>query len=79
MNCKTLFAVSITFAAFVLAHPGSAGAQNSFANDSNVSASASQGEAAQMVPAQAILDKGIDAKKMQPGEQFRLHCARRFS
>ncbi len=71
MNCKTLFAVSTTFAAFVLAHPGSAGAQNSFASESNVSASASQSEASQMVPAQAVLDKGIDARKMQPGEQFR--------
>ncbi|MGA2909797.1 MAG: hypothetical protein ABSE36_19010 [Terracidiphilus sp.] len=71
MNCKSLFAVSITFAASVLAQSGSARAQTSFASDSNVSASASQSEASQMVPAQAVLDKGIDARKMQPGEQFR--------
>jgi hypothetical protein len=71
MNSKTLFAVSITFATFSLAQPGFAGAQNSFATDSNVSASAAQSEASQMVPAQAVLDKGIDARKMQPGEQFR--------
>jgi hypothetical protein len=72
MNSKTIFAVSIAFAAFALAHPVSAHAQNSMsAPDPAVSADAAQSEASQMVPAQAVLDKGIDAKKMQPGEQFR--------
>lgn len=71
MNRKTLVAVSLTFATFALAHPGSARAQNSYTSSANVSGSASQSEASRMVPAQAVLDKGIDARKMQPGEKFR--------
>ncbi len=73
MNSKAILAVSIAFAIFALAHPGVACAQDSTnvsTTDPNVSASVAQREASRMVPAQAVLEKTIDAKKMQPGEQF---------
>jgi hypothetical protein len=72
MNSKTIFAISIAFAAFALVPPVSARAQNpTNASGPAVSANAAKREASRMVPAQAVLDNGIDAKKMQPGEQFR--------
>jgi hypothetical protein len=73
MRSKTIFVVSIAFTTCAFVCPGFASAQHS-TNGSSVDPSTTQSqarsEAAQMVPAQAVLDKGIDAKKMQPGEQF---------
>lgn len=74
MNNKSIFTISIAFAACAFLYPGSASAQNSTAADSvdpSVPAAAAQSEASRMVAADAILDNGIDAKKVQPGEQFR--------
>ncbi len=74
MRSKTTLVVSIAFTTCALIYPGLASARNSTNRstvDPSVSQSQSQREASQMVPAQAILDKGIDAKKKQPGEQIR--------
>lgn len=74
MRCKVTFAVSTLFATCAFVYPGLASAQDA-TNSSSAGAGVSQGQsraaAAQMVPAEAILDHGIDAKKMQPGAQFR--------
>lgn len=73
MRRKATLAVSIAFATCALLHPQSASAQNSTnvsMPDPNVSLSTAQREAALMVPAQATLDKAIDARKIQPGQQF---------
>lgn len=74
MRSKTIFVVSMAFAASALVCPQLTFAQDS-TNGSQVDSSATprgaQREAAQMVPAQAFLDNSIDAKKMRPGEQFR--------
>lgn len=45
--------------------------QFSHAQDMNHSNSSAQAQAAQMVPAQAVLATRIDASKMQPGTKFR--------
>ena len=74
MKSKNILTLSIAFAACALLYLGSASAQNSTAADSvdpSVPTSVAQNEASQMVAADAILDNGIDAKKVQPGEQFR--------
>ena len=74
MRMNTALVIPIALATCALVYPGLVRAQDS-TNGSSVDPSASQGqsqnEAAQMVPAQATLDKGIDAKKIQPGAQFR--------
>lgn len=73
MRRKATLAVSIAFATCALLHPQSTSAQNSTnvsMPDPNVSLSTAQREAALMVPAQATLDKAIDARKIQPGQQF---------
>ncbi len=73
MKRKSIFTISIAFAACALLYPGSASAQNSTAAssvDPIVPTSVAQNEASQMVAADAVLDSGIDAKKVQPGEQF---------
>lgn len=74
MRSKTIFVVSIAFTTCALFCPRFASARNS-TNGSTVAPSASptvaQREASRMVPAQAVLERGIDAKKMQSGEQFR--------
>jgi hypothetical protein len=57
-----------------LVYPAVASAQNSTQADSvdpSVPVSVAQQEASEMVAAQAILDDAIDAKKVQPGQQFR--------
>ena len=74
MKCKTTFVVSMALATSALLYPSFAGAQRS-TNGSTVDPSATpraaQREASRMVPAQAVLDKGIDARKVQSGEEFR--------
>jgi hypothetical protein len=46
--------------------------QDAQATDNNTAPSATQDSAAaQMVPAQAVLENDLDAKKAQPGQQFR--------
>jgi hypothetical protein len=79
MSHRALPCASVAFAcAFLLSagagHARSANAQTaqpqSSYNEPVPAAAASM--AAQMVPAQAVLDKNIDARKAQMGEQFRL-------
>ncbi|HEY1805426.1 MAG TPA: hypothetical protein VGG45_13205 [Terracidiphilus sp.] len=74
MKSKSTFIVSIAFTTCALVFPGLVSAQsspNNSAADLSATPAGAQSEASQMVPAQAVLDKGIDAKKVQPGQQFR--------
>jgi hypothetical protein len=74
MKSKSIFTISIAFAMSTLVYPAVASAQNSTQADSvdpSVPVSVAQQEASEMVAAQAILDDAIDAKKVQPGQQFR--------
>jgi hypothetical protein len=72
MRIRPLTTISLSIAAGVLLCPPAARAQTP---DAQSSGSAVSGEAAslaaQMVPAQAVLDKDLDAKKSQPGQEFR--------
>ena len=77
MRCKATFAVSIAFTTCALLYPSLASARNATNGSTNDSTAtpaapmAAQHEASQMVAAQAVLDKGIDARKVQRGDQFR--------
>ncbi len=74
MRSKSIFVVWIALATCVLVYPRSASARNSShaaAADPSVPSAVVRREASLMVPAQAVLEKAIDARKMQPGEQFR--------
>ena len=74
MRIKAMFALSVAFATCALLSPGSANARSTANNpsvDPSVPSSVAKREAARMVPAQAILENQIDARKMQPGQQFR--------
>ena len=74
MNNKSIFTISIAFAACALLYPGFASAKNPAAVDSvdpSVPAGVAQTEASQMVAADAVLTNSIDARKVQPGEKFR--------
>jgi hypothetical protein len=74
MKTKSITTFSIAFAICTFVYPAAASAQNSTQADwvdPSVPASVAQHEASRMVPAQAILVDAIDAKKMQPGQQFR--------
>ncbi len=73
MKSKAVLTFSIALATCGLVYPRFTCAQNSTAPssvDPSVPASVARQDASRMVPAQAVLDKGIDAKKMQTGEQF---------
>lgn len=73
MRSTSIFAVSIAFATCALFCPKPAQAQttDSTAESSpSMSAAAAGQVASEMVPAQAVLAQAIDAKKMQPGQQF---------
>lgn len=74
MKIRSIFTISTAFAACALLFPGFASAKNSAAVDSvdpSVPAGVAQNEASRMVAADAVLINGIDARKVQPGEQFR--------
>lgn len=74
MKTKSIVTISIAFAICTFVYTAAASAQNSTQADSvdpSVPASVAQHEASQMVAAQAILVDAIDAKKVQPGQQFR--------
>lgn len=73
MSSRSIFAVSIAFASCALFCPNLVRAQSSNQQaefDQNVPAATAQNEAAQMVPAQAVLAQAIDGRKMQPGQEF---------
>jgi len=74
MRERTLYTISIAIACCALLCPRNVQAQatpNSPARQDNVDTSAAQSAAAQMVPAQAVLEKDLDARKAQRGQQFR--------
>jgi len=74
MRSKNIFVVSMAFATCALVYPSLASARNSTNGatvDPSATPKAAQREASEMVPAQATLEKGIDAKKVRSGEQFR--------
>lgn len=62
-------AFAIAIATCALAYPACARAQNS--NITNVSPGAAS-VAARMVPAQAVLDKTLNARKIEPGQQIQM-------
>lgn len=75
MRINAVLAVSIAFAACALLCPGFADARGSNNDPTfgpSVSPAVAQRVAARMVPAEAVLDQAIDARKMQPGQQFRV-------
>jgi hypothetical protein len=73
MNKSSLLTVSTLIACGALLIPGAARAKTSGANGagSGEVSAAAESMAAQMVPAQAVLDKDLDARKTQPGQEFR--------
>lgn len=68
MNKKTT--LSIAFASLCLSLSGALPASAQSSGPSTTDAAA-QSEAQQMVPAQVVLAKDLDAKKVQPGTEFR--------
>ncbi len=72
MRSRPIFAVSIALASCTLFCPMPASASSSHVAEFNetVPSATAKREATEMVPAQAVLAQEIDAKKMQPGEQF---------
>lgn len=73
MRSRPIFAVSIALASCTLfcAMPASASSASRVAKfNETVPSAAAEREATEMVPAQVVLAQEIDAKKMQPGEQF---------
>ncbi len=68
MKSRFIFVVSIAVASCALFCPKSVIAQSADFNN-NASPAAEQ-QAAQMVPAEAVLAQDINAKKIQPGQQF---------
>jgi hypothetical protein len=74
MSSKAVLAVSIAFTTCALIYPRlthAQDAQNTTSPNSSATPAAAQQEASQMVPAEAVLANGIDAKKVQSGQQFR--------
>ncbi len=69
MRTKGIIAVSIALTTAALLYPSLAGAQNSASGPAN--SPRAQAAASQMVPAEATLDKPIDARKAHPGEEFK--------
>lgn len=74
MRSRVIFAVSIAFAACAFLFPGSARARNATVAPKTGSSAVSivaKRVAARMVPAEAVLENGIDARKVQAGQPFR--------
>src|ERR1700690_41913 len=73
MRNGTLFRLGVSFAGFVLLGAAIASPQSTQKPQSpnNTISPMAQGLAAQMVPAQAVLDKELDSRKAQPGQEFR--------
>jgi hypothetical protein len=74
MRERAFFTISLAFACCALICPRGAQAQamqNPQSADDSVNSSAAQSVAAQMVPAEVVLEKDLDARKVQPGQQFR--------
>lgn len=73
MRNRVPFLILMTLACFALLWTGSTKARAIQATQpaNNADLSNEQNVAEQMVPAQAVLDSNIDARKMQPGQQFR--------
>jgi hypothetical protein len=73
MRIRALSTISLLLASGVLLYPSKAYAQAPDAQTSDTNAVSPEAEsaAAQMVPAAAVLDKALDAKKAQAGQEFR--------
>jgi hypothetical protein len=73
MRICALSTFSLALACGVVLCPGKALAKTQAAQSTggNAVSAAAQSLAEQMVPAEAVLDKALDAKKTQPGQQFR--------
>lgn len=72
MRSSSIFAISIALVSCTLFCPRFAKASSSDSTFSEtIPRAIAQHEAAQMVPAEAVLAQEINAKKMKPGEQFR--------
>jgi|SRR5579863_7543332 len=69
MRTRGMFAISIALTTAALLYPGLTSAQNSASGPADPPQA--QGVASQMVPAEATLDKPIDARKVHPGEEFK--------
>jgi hypothetical protein len=74
MKILGLSTIPLAFACGVLLCSGTAYAQAQDAQPSNTDAisPAAESIADQMVPAEAVLEKELDAKKAQPGQEFRV-------
>jgi hypothetical protein len=70
MNKFAIMTVSTVFACSTLL-PGAAWGRNAAANGSGDDSTQASSVAAQFVPAQAVLEKDLDARKTQAGQQFR--------
>ncbi|MFZ0338983.1 MAG: hypothetical protein WAL45_13185 [Terracidiphilus sp.] len=74
MRSKTVLVLAIAVAAFIFFGSEAASAKNPSSEmglHGAVAAAKAQNEAAQMVPAAAVLTQEIDARKLHAGEQFR--------
>jgi len=73
MRICALSTFSLVVTCGALLYPGNANAKAPVAQSSgmNAASAAAESEAAQMVPAAAVLDKALDARKAQAGQEFR--------
>jgi hypothetical protein len=71
MRCETVLSLSLAVASLALFSPRPAQAQMTADSPSDSASQAAQQEADEMVPAQIELLRGLDARKIQPGQQFR--------
>jgi hypothetical protein len=77
MRNRALSTVSVAVASGILLCPQLARAQapDAQASTNNTISAATESAAAQLVPAQAVLDKDLDARKARPGQEFRATLA----
>jgi hypothetical protein len=76
MKNRAPLSISIALACCAFPFPGIATAQatqgaQAFANNNDIDSNAAQSVATQMVPAEVQLEKELDSRKMQPGQEFR--------
>jgi hypothetical protein len=82
MRVRSIFGVSVAFATCLLFCPKPTSAESTADTagfnhhfNQNVSPTMAKQVAAQMVPAEAVLEQGIDARKVQRGQQFQAKLA----
>lgn len=73
MRICALSTISLVVTCGALLYPVNANAQapGAQSSDTNAVSAAAESAAAQMVPAAAVLDKALDARKAQAGQEFR--------